>query len=84
MSSVTLEGGTILKIKNSGVTFVLPSSNLYQQTIDGHNKNQSHQNIINYIPLSFHWTPIQIHPQKKKTIKHSKDHPEFIFTNTTL
>ena len=73
-----------LIFKDGGVQLVLPSANIYQQIRYGRHKNLSQQNIIKYLPLSSHWTPILSSLHQNKNIKNYQQHSKFIFLKMKL
>ena len=78
ISSMTLEGDTLLQHKNGGMSLFLLSDNFCQQTISDNHTRNSKQNIITYLILSLKQTHIINIPQQKKIMKHSQYHSEFI------
>ena len=78
---MNLKGDTLLQLKNGGITFVLPYTNLCQQIISGHHTRNSKQKITTSPNFSSHHTLILNIPQEKNNIKHSQEHSEFILLN---
>ena len=68
----------LFKFKNGGMTFVLPSKNLCQQTRAGHHTIKSNQKIRTSPNFSSHHTLILNTSQQKKTMKHSQENSDFI------
>ena len=58
--------------------FILPYTNLYQQTISSHHKRNSKQNIMTPLNVSPHLKHILNIPQKKKSLKHSQENSDSI------
>ena len=63
---------------NGGMSYFLPSGNIYQQTRYIHHTNISEHNTTSYIPFFSHQTHILNLTQKSKTMKHCQYHSDII------